>query len=508
MKQRFQFGVLGSGFSGSLLAWILARRGHSVVLVDRSPHPRFAIGESSTPLADFLLEQISDRFNLPELRSLSRWGTWQRDLPQLRAGKKRGFSYYSHSRHQPFSESPQHEHSLLVAASANDDTSDTHWMRSDVDGWFCEQAVASGVHSIANFDASVCKPIADGWALIGEVDEVETSLQVEQLIDATGNGNILAQALGLRSMDDRLRTQTGAMFGHFRNVGSMTTWLDNNGLSTIDDPFDGDDAAQHHWIGAGWLWFLRFADGTTSVGLVQPCSLWSEALSEATDRLSAFNKFIGDYPTISALMSNATLVAPLGPKGTPRMGWMPRISRLWSRAAGQNWLMLPSTAGIIDPLHSTGIAHSLSGVLRAAELLTNPVSEARRNEALSQYSVDLGDEVRWIDQLIAHCYAAATHSFEAFIGATSLYFVAAIQCERQLSATGAMREGFLMARSAKLQRVMHDASLQLDQLRPETSATTLNKWMHQQIEPWNDVGLLDPRLHNRLSRSVAPKSLN
>jgi len=65
-----------------------------------------------------------------------------------------------------------------------------------------------------------------------------------------------------------------------------------------------------------------------------------------------------------------------------------------------------------------------------------------------------------------------------------------------------------MARSAKLQRVMHDASLQLDQLRPEASAASLNKWMHREIEPWNDVGLLDPCVHNRLSRSVAPKSLS
>ena len=104
MNQRFQFGVIGSGFSGSLLARLLAKRGHSVVLLDRTPHPRFAIGESSTPLADYLLEQIADQYSLPELRSLSRWGTWQRDFPQLRAGKKRGFSYYSHHQNQSFDE--------------------------------------------------------------------------------------------------------------------------------------------------------------------------------------------------------------------------------------------------------------------------------------------------------------------------------------------------------------------------------------------------------------------
>jgi hypothetical protein len=45
------------------------------------------------------------------------------------------------------------------------------------------------------------------------------------------------------------------------------------------------------------------------------------------------------------------------------------MSRLWSRASGPGWAMLPTTAGFVDPLHSTGIAHGLRGVERIAELL-------------------------------------------------------------------------------------------------------------------------------------------
>ena len=506
MNHRFQYAIIGSGFSGSLLAWILAKSGHSVILLDRTAHPRFSIGESSTPLADFLLERISDQFDLPALRSLSRWGSWQRDYPNLRAGKKRGFSYYSHSPKERFHESLQHENSYLVAASDSDELSDTHWMRSDLDQWFCEQAVASGAKLIANFDAGVAKVDGEGWNLVGEVDEVPTTIRADFVIDASGSGAMLAQALELRTLDERLRTQTGALFGHFRDVGKMTDWLTSNGYSTGDDPFDGDDAAQHHWIGSGWLWFLRFADGTTSVGLVQPCSQWSEGLAEAPDRLAAFNEFVADFPTVADLLSNAKLVAPQDSSGKPRMAWMPRISRLWSQAAGKNWLMMPTTAGLIDPLHSTGIAHSLSGVLRAGELLSKPISEVRRAQALAQYSVDVVDEVRWIDELVANCYSAAEHGFDAFISASSLYFVAAINCERQMATTGEMRDGFLLARSASLQHVARDASLQLDQLPRDRSASELNKWMRQQIKPWNDVGLLDPISHNRLSRSAAPKS--
>lgn len=507
MNQRFKFAVIGSGFSGSLLAWLLSKQGHSVVLIDRSPHPRFAIGESSTPLADFLLERIADRYSIPELRSLSRWGSWQREFPYLRAGKKRGFSYYSHQPNLAFSETSSHENSYLVAASASDELSDTHWMRSDVDQWFCEQAVASGVHLIPDLNAAVAKPKTDGWEVSGEVDDSLVTLRAELVIDASGSGSTLGHALGLRSLDDRLQTQTGALFGHFRDVGTMTQWLQRNGLSTADDPFDTDDAAQHHWIGEGWLWFLRFADGTTSVGLVQPSANWSDEIANAPNRFSAFMDFIASFPTVGDLLCNASLIAPVDPHGAPRMAWMPRISRLWSQAAGENWMMMPTTAGIIDPLHSTGIAHSLSGVLRAADLLTADVSTARRKEALAQYSVDVVDEVRWIDQLVANCYMAAAHDFEAYVAVSSLYFISAIQCERQMSVSGEMRDGFLLARSTQLRRVMNDTTRKLNQLSTSTS-TELTSWMRQQILPWNDVGLLDSVSHNRLSRSVAPKSVS
>ena len=67
MKPDFDIAIVGSGFSGSLLAMIACRLGHRVLLLDRSKHPRFAIGESSTPIANLLLEEIATEFGLPQL---------------------------------------------------------------------------------------------------------------------------------------------------------------------------------------------------------------------------------------------------------------------------------------------------------------------------------------------------------------------------------------------------------------------------------------------------------
>ena len=52
MTERHEIVVVGSGFAGSLMARVLAVLGYDVLLLERGTHPRFAIGESSTPLAN------------------------------------------------------------------------------------------------------------------------------------------------------------------------------------------------------------------------------------------------------------------------------------------------------------------------------------------------------------------------------------------------------------------------------------------------------------------------
>src|ERR1700716_2013995 len=65
LKATYDIAVVGSGFGGSLLGMIARRLGHSVILLEKGQHPRFAIGESSTPLSNILLEQLAARFDLP-----------------------------------------------------------------------------------------------------------------------------------------------------------------------------------------------------------------------------------------------------------------------------------------------------------------------------------------------------------------------------------------------------------------------------------------------------------
>ncbi len=71
----FDLLVIGSGFGGSLTALIARRLGLSVLLIEKGTHPRFAIGESSSPLANLLLEELCDRYGLDRIRPLTAWGS-------------------------------------------------------------------------------------------------------------------------------------------------------------------------------------------------------------------------------------------------------------------------------------------------------------------------------------------------------------------------------------------------------------------------------------------------
>src|SRR5437016_2801103 len=145
MQTDFDIAVVGSGFGGSLTAMIARRLGLSVILLERGSHPRFAIGESSTPLANLLLEELARRYDLPALLPLTKWGTWQRTHPEIACGLKRGFSFYHHRWGEAFCPDPERRNELLVAASPRDQIADTHWYRADFDHFLVGQAQQYGV---------------------------------------------------------------------------------------------------------------------------------------------------------------------------------------------------------------------------------------------------------------------------------------------------------------------------------------------------------------------------
>ncbi len=497
-SERFDVVVMGSGFSGSLLAWILASHGRRVLVIDRQRHPRFAIGESSTPTADFLLAHLADRWGLKELAPLACWGTWKNCYPEVLCGKKRGFSYYRHHPNQTYQDDATHRQSLLVAASSEDHWSDTHWVRSSVDQFLSLQASAHGAQVLEEhvLTSAVYDVHEETWNLgvkaVGENSAAELRVRSNWIVDASGGGNALAQFVSNPADEAWMRTRTRALYGHFSGVAAF-----DQGRSP-DDPFDGDAAAQHHVLDRGWCWMLRMDHGITSVGLVEPCG--DETWNEAT-----FRNRIEQYPSMTAMLENAARTVP-----TKALGIANRLGRCRSAAIGPGWILLPVTYGFVDPLHSSGIAHGLSGVARIAEAMLG--EPAKLGSRLYRYGAALRDELEWIDTLVAGCYLGQP-SFACFTAFACYYFIAAIHFEKQLAADpAAWPNGFLQCRDEGLRQVV-EQSFQMLSVKSERGVSlhatddvqAIVECIRHSIAPWNHVGLLEDAARNRIAHSAAPK---
>src|SRR5438046_1777855 len=160
--------VVGCGFGGSLMAMIARRLVRSVILLERGNHPRFVIGESSTPLANLLLEELARRYEFPRLLPLAKWGTWQKAYPHIGCGMKRGFTFYHHQFGQPFAADPERRDQLLVAASPRDEIADTHWYRPDFDHFLVHEAQSLGVEYLDQAKLEGVSIASDSVAVEGE----------------------------------------------------------------------------------------------------------------------------------------------------------------------------------------------------------------------------------------------------------------------------------------------------------------------------------------------------
>ncbi|TWU49643.1 Tryptophan halogenase [Rubripirellula reticaptiva] len=458
--------VIGSGFSGSILARVLASKGMTVAMIDPQMHPRFAIGESSTPIADAILRRLGTRYGLKDLISLSTWGSWQWDHADLDCGRKRGFSYFAHPKGQPFSESHIGERSLLAAASPEDDVADTHWFRADVDHYLCQQATTEGVALAAGFSVASIESSGDQWVLqlSGPDDSPkQLTMRARWVIDASGQSAALARLLGARDMADRLQTQTHSTFTHFHGVPSWQETLQASGIDG-SEPFNCDDAAQHHLLGNGWMWMLRFVSGITSVGYTTTVGRpleWS------------------GYPSIEAMMKPAWLVRP-------GVGWQQtdRLQRWFDPICAERAIMLPTAALTMDPLHSTGIAHALAGVERVAGIILD-------DHSANDYATSFHRETMLLDRLVSTAYDVMD-DFPRFTAACMLYFAGAIACEERLQ-KGETPTALWNADDPLFVAATDNACAMI----ADRSNDKYETQVRETIAPWNTAGLMDPAVNNR-----------
>jgi len=415
-------GIVGSGFAGSILARVLNRMGHTVTLFERGSHPRFAIGESSTPLAALSLERLAERYHLPDLHSLAAYGRWIDQFPSVRRGLKRGFTFYGHRSGTAYLNDDANASRLLVAASPNDAVADTHWLREDVDHFLVQRAVTEGVEYLDRSDLTNIERTPKGWRVIGSRQGKSLGLDVELVVDASGASNFLAKLFAIPSHLSNIGLQTGLVYGHFEAVAAFQDVAQAQAAAFPPGPYPDDRAAVHHMLEEGWMYQLPFDHGVVSAGfVVEYGDRWSELNRQPPEEV--FRWLLNRYPTLREQFADARPTQPVAMIG--------RLQRRLAAAAGRRWALLPHAFAFTSPLFSTGIAWSLLGVERLARLLepagVSP-TEAALEVQLLRYGEMLSEEARHLEQLLEGAYTARA-DFDLFVAYSYLYFVAVSHAE-------------------------------------------------------------------------------
>ena len=414
--------IVGSGFAGSILARILRQQGHDVALIERAAHPRFALGESSTPLAAICLERLAQRYGLTDLNHLAAYGRWLTHMPTVRRGLKRGFTFYAHRPGEPYQNDDRNRHRLLVAASPHDSVADSHWLREDVDHFLVCRAEAEGVAYVDRVELTELEHRSGGFRLAGERLDRRISFYADLVVDASGAGGFLARLLPIPSRLHEVGLGTALLYGHFEGVRPFQEVAEAEAQFS-PGPYPDERAAVHHLLDEGWMYELPFDHGVVSAGFV----LEHEAIPRGFAHLepeAAFRRALGRYPTLEALFASAKPVRPLG--------FITRIQHRLERAAGRDWALLPHAFCFLSPMFSTGIAWSLLAVERLG-LLLEPCARSRQSpsrleDGLRRYAELLDREADHLRVLIEGAYRAR-HDFDVFAAYTYLYFAAASYAE-------------------------------------------------------------------------------
>jgi FADH2 O2-dependent halogenase len=485
MTNDFDLAVIGSGFGGSLLAMVARRIGLSVLLLERGVHPRFAIGESTSPLANLILEQLAERYDLPRLTPLTTYGHWRRTYPEVVCGLKRGFTYFKHERHRAYRPAADRSNQLLVAASPCDEVADTHWLRSDVDHFLVNEAAAAGAEYLDRAELQSVEWARGGARLQGLRQGRALQAQARLVVDASGPRGYLSRGMKIAEHEFESYPPTQTLYSHFVGVRRC----DEMGDYRVDGappypPYPMDDAALHHVFDGGWMWVLRFSNGVTSAGIAVTEAMANELRLREGE--PAWARFLSLFPSIADQFADAVAIR--------EFAWAPRLSYRAAAAAGEGWAMLPSAAAFVDPLFSAGMPLTLLGIERLGRILEDAWEGGTLNRRLREYGAVTLAEADHTARFIAGSYAGFPQ-FENFTAYSMFYFAAASFSEMaRRFGQNELASGFLASGHSAFAEATRALGQALQNGRPDSIAFA--REVERQVDRLNIAGLCDPRKRN------------
>lgn len=340
-----------------MLGVILARHGVRVLLIDSASHPRFAIGESTTPHFSLMLEFMAERFAVPELMSLASMSRIRQNITSS-CGVKRaaGFTYH----HEGKEQDPREIHQIGISEHLR--ASEKHLFRQDIDTYLLYAAIRNG--AVVRQQTQITELTIDEQGVRLEAEGGD-KFNARYLVDASGYRSLLADKFKLRETPTRLKTRSRAIFTHMIDVKPY-----DECLRPLEDYKMSDswfETTLSHLFDGGWIWIIPFNNvpGATnplcSVGLNLDLRRFPESdLSPEQE----FWQFVSRFPTIARQLENAKPVRNW--VGTRRLQYSSKAS------LGYRFCLMAHAAGFADAQFAGGLTITVD-IINA---LVNPLLKA------------------------------------------------------------------------------------------------------------------------------------
>lgn len=353
--------ILGTGIGGTMLAAILAKKGLSMLMIDAGSHPRFAIGESTTPDTSIRYKMLSLKYEVPEIAFLSTFYKL-RDHVSPASGVKRAVSFLYHREGQEQNPCESHQYPTLAPPMGPD----CHFFRQDTDAFMLSVALQYGAEVRQQLQVSDISFTDDQVTLIGEKGE---KFRTRYLVDGAGFRSPLAKKFNLRLDPNEMSTNTRSIFTHmvgvklYEEIGASPK---KHGLK-----YPLSQGTLHHVFEGGWFWIIPFnnhldsVNPLCSVGLVLNRDFHMETGMDPEDE---FFQFVRKFPNISKQFEGAKAIRNWVSTG--------RINYHSKNINGKRYTLLPHAAGFVDPLFSSG----LNVTAGAIDLLAAAIIRAFEND--------------------------------------------------------------------------------------------------------------------------------
>lgn len=327
--------VIGGGPGGSTIAALLAAQGRDVVLLEKSQHPRFHIGESLLPSNVELFERLGLREKVDAI-GMAKWG----------------IEFVS----------PHHEHrSFFEFGDAWDKSVPMAWQvrRSALDELLFNHAAASGATTLQRCQVRSVEFDAEGAHVQALHEGRPCQWRARYVVDASGRDTLLANQFGDKHKNPH--HNSAALFGHYTNAERLAGAKLEGNISIF-------------WFPHGWFWFIPLADGATSVGAV----CWPYYLKSRNKSLQEFfADTIAMAPPLAERLKHATLVDDKV-HATGNYAYSAR------QATGQRWLLLGDAFAFVDPVFSSGVYLAMSNAFAATELIGATLDRPQERAALAR----------------------------------------------------------------------------------------------------------------------------